>query len=105
MNKYENFYLKTFSFGGKIFNIQLTLVISTSLISNNRLSRSENMAPVLTQRSTNRQQNIVKKRRNRSLGAISPLFHNKQNIVKKWRNRSLGAISPLFHNIFNISLT
>ena len=38
---------------------------------------------VLTQRSTNRQQNIVEKR----------------------RNCSLGAISPLFHNIFNISLT
>ena len=34
------------------------------LISNNRLSRSENLVPVLTQRSTNRQQNIVEKRRN-----------------------------------------
>ena len=63
--------------------IQSTLVISTSLISNTRLSRSENLVPVLTQRSTNRQQNIVEKR----------------------RNCSLGAISPLFHNIFNISLT
>ena len=61
--------------------IQSTLVISTSLISNNCLSRSEN--PVLTQRSTNRQQNIVEKR----------------------RNCSWGAISPLFHNIFNLSLT
>ena len=66
-----------------ILQIQSTLVISTSLISNNRLSRSENLAPVLTQRSTNRQQNIMEKR----------------------RNCSLGAISPLFHNIFNISLT
>ena len=28
--------------------IQLTLVISTSLISNNRLSRSENLVPALT---------------------------------------------------------
>ena len=59
---------------------QSTLVILSSLISNNRLSRSENLVPVLTQRSTNRQ----------------------QNIVEKW-NCSLGAISPLFHNIFNIS--
>ena len=63
--------------------IQSTLVISNSLILNNRLSRSENLVPVLIQRSTNRQQNIVEKR----------------------RNCSLGAISPLFHNIFNISLT
>ena len=63
--------------------IQSTLVISNSLISNNRLSRSEILVPVITQRSTNRQQNIVEKR----------------------RNCSLGAISPLFHNIFNISLT
>ena len=60
--------------------IQSTLVISNSLISNNRLSRSENLVPVLTQRSTNRQQNIVEKRRNCSLGAISPLFHNIFNI-------------------------
>ena len=58
--------------------LQSTLVISTSLISNNRLSRSENLVPVLTQRSTNRQQNIVEKRRSNF---------------------------SLFHNIFNISLT
>ena len=56
--------------------LQSTLVISNSLISNNRLSRSENLVPVLTQRATKRQQNIVEKRRNCSLGAISPLFHN-----------------------------
>ena len=60
--------------------IQLTLVISTSVISNNRLSRSENLVLVLTQRSTNRQQNIVQKRRNCSLGTISPLLHNIFNI-------------------------
>ena len=42
--------------------LQSTLVISTSLTSNNRLSRSENLVPVLTQRSINRQQNIVEKR-------------------------------------------
>ena len=57
----------------------MNLVISNSLISNNRLSRSENLVPVLTQSSTNRQENIVEKRRN-CLGAISPLFHNIFNI-------------------------
>ena len=56
--------------------LQSTLVISNSLIPNNRLSRSENLVPVFTQRSTNRQQNIVEKRRNCSLGAIPPLFGN-----------------------------
>ena len=56
--------------------IQSTLVISTSLISNNRLSRSEILVPFLTWKSNNREQNIVEKRRNCSLGAISPLFHN-----------------------------
>ena len=75
--------------------IQSTLVISNSLISNNHLSQSENLVPVLTQRSTNRQQNIVEKRRNCS--------NRQQNIVEKRRNCSLGAISPLFYNIFNIS--
>ena len=49
-------------------------------LSRTRLSRSENLVPVLTQRSTNRQQNIVEKRRNCSWGAISPLFHNIFNI-------------------------
>ena len=36
---------------GKYIYIQSTLVISTSLISNNRLSRSENLVPVLTWKS------------------------------------------------------
>ena len=45
--------------------VQSTLVISTSLISNNRLSRSENLVPVLTLKSNNRYQNIVEKRRNK----------------------------------------
>ena len=67
--------------------VQSTLVISNSLILNNRLSRSENLVPVLTQRSTNRQQNIVEKRRNCSLGAISPLFHNIFNISLKSNQR------------------
>ena len=45
-------------------DVQSTLVISTSLISNNRLSRCENLVPVLTWKSNNRYQNIVEKRRN-----------------------------------------
>ena len=53
-----------------------TLVISTSVISNNRLSWRKNLVLVLTWKSKIRIQNIVKKRRNCSLGAISPLFHN-----------------------------
>ena len=61
-------------------NIQSTLVISTSVISNNRLSRRENLVLVLTQKSKIRLQNIVEKRRNCSWGAISPLFHNIFNI-------------------------
>ena len=42
-----------------IKKLKLTLATSNSLISNNCLSRSENLVPVLTQRCTNRQQNIV----------------------------------------------
>ena len=68
--------------------LQSTLVISNSLISNNCLSRSENLVPVLTQGSTNRQQNIVEKRRNCSLGAFSPLFHNIFNISVIWESNS-----------------
>ena len=61
--------------------IQSILLISTSIISNNHLSRRENLVLVLTQKSKIRL----------------------QNIVEKWRNCSPGgAISPLFHNIFNI---
>ena len=60
--------------------IQSTLVISTSVISNNRLSRRENLVLVLTQKSKIRLQNIEEKRRNCSRGAISPLFHNIFNI-------------------------
>ena len=44
--------------------VQSTLVISTSVISNNRLSRRENLVLVLTQKSKIRLQNIVEKRRN-----------------------------------------
>ena len=54
---------------------QSNLVISNSLISNYRLSRSENLIPVLTWNCDNRKQNNVEKRRNCSLGAVSPLFH------------------------------
>ena len=58
----------------KFFSIQNTVASRywTSLISNNRVSRSENQVPILTLKSNNR--NIVEK--NCSLGAISPLFHN-----------------------------
>ena len=52
--------------------IQSTLVISTTVISNNRFSRRENLVLVLTQKSKIRLQNIVEKRRNCSWGAISP---------------------------------
>ena len=47
-----------------IFEIQSTLVISTAVISNNRLSRRENLVRVLTHKSKIRLQNIVEKRRN-----------------------------------------
>ena len=49
-----------------VIHVQLTLVVSTSLmlISNNRLSPSENLVPVLTWKSNNRYQNIVEKRSN-----------------------------------------
>ena len=53
-------------------NVQSTLVISTSIISNNHLSRRENLVLVLTQKSKIRLQNIVEKRRNCSWGAMSP---------------------------------
>ena len=45
-------------------DIQSNLVISNSLISNYRLSRSENLIPVLTWNYDNRLQNNVEKRRN-----------------------------------------
>ena len=58
--------------------IQSTLVISNSLISNYRLSRSENLVSVLTWNYDNRYQNNVEKRRNLLCGKEekSPLFHN-----------------------------
>ena len=63
-----------------ILQIQSTLVISTSVISNNRMSRRENLVLVLTQKSKIMLQNIMEKRRNCSWGAIFPLFHNIFNI-------------------------
>ena len=50
----RNFIGKLSVFGGEILNIQLNLVISNSLISNYRLSRSENRVPVLTWNYENR---------------------------------------------------
>ena len=68
MNKeYYKMYIRT---------IQSTIIISASLILNNRLSRNENLVPVLTLRSTNMQKKILWKRENCPFGAISPLFHN-----------------------------
>ena len=55
------------------FHIQSTLIISTSVISNNRLSRRENLVLVLTQKSKIRLQNIVEKRRNCSQEQFLPL--------------------------------
>ena len=54
------------SSGNKIkqLHVQSTLVISTSVISNNRLSRRESLVLVLTWKSKIRWQNIVEKRRN-----------------------------------------
>ena len=60
--------------------IQSTLVISTTVISNNRLSRRKNLVLVITQKSRIRLYNIVEKRRNCSWGAISLFFHNIFNI-------------------------
>ena len=70
----------TKSYSAFIYLLQSTLVISTSVISNNRLSRRENLVLVLTQKSKIRLQNIVEKRRNCSWGAIFPLFHNIFNV-------------------------
>ena len=61
---------------GGISYVQSTLVISTSVTANNRLSRRENLVLVIIQISKIRLQNIVEKRRNCSWGAISPFFHN-----------------------------
>ena len=55
-------------------HIQLNLVISNSLISNNRLSRSENLVLAETWTSNNRHKKNGGKEE--KLGAISPLFHN-----------------------------
>ena len=72
----------------KSIDIQSTLVISNSLISNNRLSRSENLVPVLTQRSTNRQQNIVEKRRN-NFSSFPQYFQYISNLGVKLKIHSL----------------
>ena len=52
--------------GGIILEIQSALVISTSVISNNCLSRRENLVLVFTQKSKIRLQNIAEQRRNLS---------------------------------------
>ena len=55
----------------KLLHVQSFLVISVLIISNDNLSRRENLVLVLTQKSKIRLQIIVEKRRR-----ISPLFHN-----------------------------
>ena len=54
--------------------IQSNLVISNSLISNYRLSRSENLVPVLTWTYDNRWQNNVEKRRNCNFSSFPHYF-------------------------------
>ena len=44
----SHLYIFAFSSEFQLFNIQSTLIISTSIISNNRVSRRENMALLLT---------------------------------------------------------
>ena len=54
-----------------------TLVISTLFISNNRLSRRQNLVHVLTWKSNNRLQNIAEKRRNWAICPLSTIFFNR----------------------------
>ena len=60
--------------------IQSTIVISTSVISNNRWPWRKNLVLVITQKSKIRLWKIVEKRRKCSWGAISPLFHTIFNL-------------------------
>ena len=79
LDKWKQCFFVFFVFFSVWDKIQLTL--ATSLISNNRLSWSENLA-------------LPK--------------HENLTTCKKYYGKEkklLGAISPLFHNIFNISLT
>ena len=63
--------------------VQSTLVISTSLISNNRLSRCENLVP----------------------GQHVNLTTGNTLLWKRGDKYSYGEIVPLFHCSFDISLT
>ena len=83
--------------------IQSTLVITTSLFSKNRLSQSKKSSPFSIWKSNNRQQNIVKKRRNCSLDAFSPLFHNIFNISLTSRvNLHIHLLNVVVRFIFSI---
>ena len=79
-----------------MISIQSTLVISNSLIWNNLLSRSENLVPVLTQSSTNRQQNVWKR------GEIAPLFHNLFNISLTWESNYVFIRLTVFLSSANL---
>ena len=69
----------TLSKGKKV--IQSNLVISNSHISNYRLSRSENLVPVLTWNYDNRLQNNVEKRRNCSTIFSVYLYFQESNYI------------------------
>ena len=79
------------------YSVQSTLVISNSHISNNRLSRSENLVPGLTQRSTNRQQNIVE------ILLFSTIFSVISNLGVKLKIHSVkGGCSIFFLSSANL---
>ena len=84
------------SIGLREEDLYSTLVISTSVISNNCLSRRENLVLVLTQKSKIRLQNIVEKKRNCSWGAISPLFHNIFSIYFKLKESNYIVICKIW---------
>ena len=82
--------------------IQSTIVISTSVISNNRLSRRKNLVLVITQKSKIRFENIVEKRRNCSIlwkrGEIAPYCGKEEKLL-------LGEQFLLFSTIFSIYIS
>ena len=80
-----------------LIQIQSTLVISNSLILNNLLSKSNNLVPILTQRSTNKKQNIVENRR-----VCSQYFQYISNLGVKFKIHSVTSSCwincfPQFH--------
>ena len=72
--------------------MQSTLVISASLISNNRLFRSENLVPLLTWKSNDRIQNIAEKEEK----LLRTLFQNIFNTSRKHTYIILTPLNPNF---------